>query len=427
MPSDGATSYRVWRATCPGGAYELVATVKEPLADVEAPNFTSRWYVVTAVGNGGESGFSNEDLAIATPAGLDVGPTEVTFERSERIEDGVAEPGFEIRWKAVPAAIYYSVAVASSSHGFYVGRYSGEATQTFISDEFLKGSPWVRVWAGSNVGISRSSEPLMLPVPAATPATVPVSGSSAVPVVQTPRTTPRAPSTAPTSRPAPKSRPSTTQPLQYENCKSYDYPGRHAAILRMKADLNPQIVFIGDSITHHWGGLPKSNLGNGAAVLKSEFGAYRVLNLGFGHDRTQHMIWRLQNGEIDGLSPSWVVINAGTNNTQDNYTPEEIMAGIRVICQEVKQRVPKAQIVLMSIFPRERSHSRNRLTVNAVNALIADYAKDQKFVHLDIGQQFLDEKGEVRRDLLPDSLHPNAEGYRIWAKALLDVFKKAEQ
>lgn len=216
---------------------------------------------------------------------------------------------------------------------------------------------------------------------------------------------------------------STTEPLEYQNCKSYDYPARHAAILKAKDALNPQIVMIGDSITHHWGGVPSDRLKNGEKVLKAELGKYRILNLGFGHDRTQNVIWRLRNGELDGLNPEWVVIHIGTNNTSDGNTATEIMAGIRVICEEVKKRTPKAKVILMSILPHEKSpNARRRILIDEINNLIAAYAADQKFIHLDIGKEYLDEQGNVKGSLMPDSCHPNADGYLIWAKALNAIF-----
>ena len=220
-----------------------------------------------------------------------------------------------------------------------------------------------------------------------------------------------------------KQRPSATEPLQYEGCKSYDYPARHAAILKAKDALNPQIVMIGDSITHHWGGVPADHLRNGAKVLKSELGQYRILNLGFGHDRTYHVIWRLQNGEIDGLNPEWVVINIGTNNTSEGHTAAEIMAGIRVICEEVQKRTPKAKIILMSILPHDKKPTaRRRVLIDETNTLIAAYATAQKFIHLDIGKEYLDADGNVMGKLMPDACHPNADGYLIWAKALKAIF-----
>jgi lysophospholipase L1-like esterase len=230
--------------------------------------------------------------------------------------------------------------------------------------------------------------------------------------------------TATAPRPAAtKPRPSTSEPLKYENCKSYDYPGRHAAILELKTKIDPQLILIGDSITHHWGGPPASRLRDGEKVLTTDLADYRTLNLGFGHDRTQHVIWRLQNGEIDGTKPDWVVIHIGTNNLNDRNTPAEIMAGIKAVCAEVEKRTPKARIVLMAVLPRQRQATHPlRKTLAELNALIAAHASERGYVHLDIGGRFLDDKGDIPKELMPDALHLSADGYRIWAKALREVF-----
>ena len=229
---------------------------------------------------------------------------------------------------------------------------------------------------------------------------------------------------APARKPV-KQRPDPAVPLMYVGCKSYDYPGRHAAILKLKNGIDPQIVFIGDSITHHWGGEPASRLRDGEKVLKSDLGAYRTLNLGFGHDRTQHALWRLQNGEIDGINPDWVVIHIGTNNLSDGHTAAEVMSGIRAICDEVRKRTPKAKVVLMSVFPRERQPTHGRRKVVAeLNRLISAYAEQQKFINIDLTAQFVPADGVIPPALMPDALHLSAEGYRIWAKALLEVFQK---
>jgi len=222
-----------------------------------------------------------------------------------------------------------------------------------------------------------------------------------------------------------KQRPNPAEPVKYEGCKSYDYPGRHAAILKLKQEINPQVIFIGDSITHHWGGQPASRLRDGEKVLKSDLADYRSLNLGFGHDRTQHAIWRLQNGEIDGTNPDWVVINIGTNNLNDGHTAEEIMSGIRAVCAEVQKRTPKARVILMSVFPRERQPTHGRRKVVAdLSKLIDTYSKEQKFINIDLAPQFVPADGVIPPALMPDALHLSAEGYKIWAKALLEVFHK---
>ena len=101
----------------------------------------------------------------------------------------------------------------------------------------------------------------------------------------------------------------------------YDWFARHAEILRVKDAVNPAVVFIGDSITHQWGGTPAANghPSPGEQVLKTTLGQYRTLNLGFGWDRTQNVLWRIDHGELDGLHPKVVVIHIGTNNTSPGH------------------------------------------------------------------------------------------------------------
>ena len=217
--------------------------------------------------------------------------------------------------------------------------------------------------------------------------------------------------------------PSATQPATQKG-NGYDWMARHEEILKIKDGLKPEIVFIGDSITHHWGGLPAGRLKLGEKVLTSAFAGRRILNLGFGSDRTQQAIWRLQHGELDGLVPSWVVVNIGTNNTSDGNTAEEIVAGIRAVCGLVREKTPQAHVVLMAVFPRDKSPTaKRRLLIDAINAQLKPYAAEAGFTYLDIGRKFLDEKGNIIHDLMPDNCHPSDKGYRIWADALLPELK----
>ena len=204
----------------------------------------------------------------------------------------------------------------------------------------------------------------------------------------------------------------------------YDWMKRHSAVLNAGGEVNPDLVFIGDSITHFWGGVPESHNRTGEKVLKAAFAGHRTLNLGFGSDRTGQVLWRLDHGELEGLKPRWVVINIGTNNTSDGQTAEEIFAGIRAVCERVRKQTPDAKIILMSILPRDNpaTASRRKL-IDAVNLLIADYAKAESFTHLDIHTKYLDDKGAIPKSLLPDICHPNEQGYRIWADALAPLLK----
>lgn len=204
----------------------------------------------------------------------------------------------------------------------------------------------------------------------------------------------------------------------------YNWMDRHNAILRVKAGLNPDLVLIGDSITHFFGGQPESYKKTGETVLKTAFADHRVLNLGFGSDRTQQVLWRLDHGELEGLKPKWVVINIGTNNTSDGNTAEEILAGIQAVCERVKKQTPEAKIILMAILPRDNpATSPRRKLIDEVNRQLADYARNEKFTHLDIHTKFLDVNGAIPKSLMPDLCHPVEQGYQIWANSLLPLLK----
>jgi lysophospholipase L1-like esterase len=199
----------------------------------------------------------------------------------------------------------------------------------------------------------------------------------------------------------------------------YIWIDRHNAVLKIKAELNPDLVFIGNSITHAWGGAPEGKPKTGEAVLKKAFAGHRILNLGFGSDRTQQVLWRLDNGELEGLKPKWVVINIGTNNTSDGNTAEEIMDGIKAVCERVKKQTPDAKIILMAIFPREASPTcPRRKLINEINVKIAEYAKANGFDNPDIGAKFLDAEGNIQKALMPDYCHPVAKGYEFWAEVI---------
>jgi len=213
----------------------------------------------------------------------------------------------------------------------------------------------------------------------------------------------------------------------------YDWLGRHNEILRIKDQLNPDLIFIGDSITHAWGGLPQTGARKtGEKVLNTAFAGHRVLNLGFGWDRTQNVLWRLDHGELDDLHPRAIVLHIGTNNTSDTSnarqnTPPEIVEGIRQIIGRIRAKTPQAKIILMAVFPREEKpdHPR-RLEINEINRLLAaEFAHDPEITYLDLGPQFLQPDGTISRDIMHDFCHPTARGYQIWADALAPAIQAA--
>lgn len=183
------------------------------------------------------------------------------------------------------------------------------------------------------------------------------------------------------------------------------------------------LLFVGDSITQYWtaanperGGLP---------VWKREFEPLRATNFGVNGERTQHILWRLQNGEAEGYLPRAVVLLAGTNNTGREKggaglrnTAPEIAEGVAAIVAELRGRFPEARILLLGVLPRWPAGSDYRKQIEEVNRRLAAMNDAGKIVYINCGAAFLLPNGEVDRRLMPDGTHPNAEGYEILASAI---------
>ena len=227
----------------------------------------------------------------------------------------------------------------------------------------------------------------------------------------------------PSRDPSPPSN-SALVPVSKLETDSYDWFGRHNEILKIKDDIDPEIVLIGDSITHFWAGQPESKIQNGPKAWQAVFGGRQVLNLGFGWDRIQNVLWRIDNGEFEGLHSKWLVINIGTNNfagtvhAREN-TPAEIAEGVRAILVRIHARSPQTRIVLMGIFPRgQHASDPMRAKVAAVNRLLAEFGKVRGIAYLDIGPKFISSNGDLPQRLMNDFLHPTEAGYAVWAAAL---------
>ncbi len=210
----------------------------------------------------------------------------------------------------------------------------------------------------------------------------------------------------------------------------YDWHTRHAQVLKVKDTINPEIVLIGDSITHLWGGEPAEPRKNGPKAWADVFGEKRVLNMGFGWDRTQNVLWRLDNGEFDGLKPKVVVLHIGTNNFSGTKnaranTPAEVAAGIAAICQRIKAKSPETKIILMAVFPRGFSPKDGfRAKIAELNGLLAPFAKEKGYIYLDSGPKLLAPDGTLPKDVMGAGVHPTEKGYAIWASALKEVRSK---
>ena len=204
---------------------------------------------------------------------------------------------------------------------------------------------------------------------------------------------------------------------------SYDWYARHAAKLEEVKHKRADIVFIGDSITHFWN--KEDAKTNGLEVWEEFYGTREVLNLGYGYDRTQNMLWRLEHGEMANQSPKVIVVNAGTNHfsytvNYDGDTPEIAFEGVKKLIETLRKLAPGAEIIVMAVFPRLPEEKQQ--LINTLNELLGDHiaaSADKKLRFLDITDKFRYPDGSFNADLYVDRCcHPNAAGYRIWANAL---------
>jgi len=187
---------------------------------------------------------------------------------------------------------------------------------------------------------------------------------------------------------------------------------RHKAVNERLKQGNVDLLFIGDSITHGWES-------TGKEIWDTYYARRKAVNMGFSGDRTQHVLWRLDNSNLEGLSPRLAIIMIGTNNSNGNdNTAEEIADGIITVCKRLRTKLPKTKILLLAIFPRNAGPSPQRQK-NAQASLLVSKIADGKMIHyLDINSRFLTKDGLLTKNIMPDYLHPNKAGYKIWAEAI---------
>jgi beta-glucosidase len=198
---------------------------------------------------------------------------------------------------------------------------------------------------------------------------------------------------------------------------------RHEQVLERVKQGNVDLIMIGDSITHGWDEAGKS-------VWEKYYAKRNAVNMGFSGDKTQHVLWRLQNGEINGINPKLAVVLIGTNNSNGNeYTAEQIADGVKAIVCQLRTSLPNTKVLILAIFPRSDSSkpvgdvqavpfNPQWKKNNDVNKIISKLADNKTIYYLDINKKFLNKKGELPKDIMPDFLHPNEKGYQIWANAM---------
>jgi beta-glucosidase len=202
---------------------------------------------------------------------------------------------------------------------------------------------------------------------------------------------------------------------------------RHQAVLDRVVQGNVDLLMIGDSITHGWEN-------SGKAVWGKYYAPRNAVNMGFSGDRTEHVMWRLQNGEIDNIKPKVAVLMIGTNNSGRD-TPEQIADGIKAIVCALRTKLPETKVLILSIFPRgdaaQRADKEHGATPNSqwatndnASELASKLADGKMIFFLNINKAFLNEQGELTREIMPDLLHPKEKGYQIWAATMEPTLAK---
>jgi beta-glucosidase len=186
---------------------------------------------------------------------------------------------------------------------------------------------------------------------------------------------------------------------------------RHAELKARAAQGGVDVLFVGDSITQFW---------NDNEIWRARYEPLKAANFGIAGDTTENALWRVADGELDGLSPKVVVLLLGTNNLgRESATAEEIARGDAAVLAALRAKLPGARILLLGIFPRgEKADDPKRAVIRDANALLARLADGDSVRFLDFGARLLEPDGTLSKDVMPDFLHPALPGYQIWADAM---------
>lgn len=204
----------------------------------------------------------------------------------------------------------------------------------------------------------------------------------------------------------------------------------HNAFLERAKTAPVGVLFLGDSITYQW---PKQ----APEVWKEYYGQYDPANFGIGADTTQNVLWRIENGELANMDPRVVVLLIGTNNS-GSHTAEEILAANTRIVREIRTRLPRTKVLLLAIFPRgPRSPDKNGVlrddgvtrmaVIDKVNEGLSKLDDGNGIRFLNINKIFIGPDGKLPSEIMPDQLHLNEKGYRLWAEAMKPLLSEMMQ
>ena len=208
--------------------------------------------------------------------------------------------------------------------------------------------------------------------------------------------------------------PPATEPRPPQND---NYANRHKGFVDIAQKGDTQLLWVGDSITDLWANRAKD-------IWDKYFGPMKPANFGISGDTTQGVLWRMQNGELDGFRAKLIILMLGTNNINRNDN-DDIVRGDRAIIEEFKKHQPQAKVLLLGIFPRGGPPDNPyRAQIKDINSKLEKLADNKQFFYVDIADKFLTPDGTLTAEVMNDFLHPTAKGYQIWADATIGKIKE---
>jgi (4-O-methyl)-D-glucuronate---lignin esterase len=197
----------------------------------------------------------------------------------------------------------------------------------------------------------------------------------------------------------------------------------HAELLQKRSRGRIDVYFVGDSITRRWGATDYPDL---LANWNANFFGWNAADFGWGADRVENILWRLENGELDGVNPRVIVILAGTNNVGARPGAagkvENITRGLQAVVEICRRKAPNATILLTAIFPRNDNMA-VMPEIDRINANLARMADGSRVRFVNVNRRLADEDGRLFDGMMNerDKLHPTIKGYQVWADALKPI------
>ena len=185
---------------------------------------------------------------------------------------------------------------------------------------------------------------------------------------------------------------------------------RHELMNRQARQGHIDLIYVGDSIVEHFNK-------QGKEVWAHYYADRNALNLGISGDRTEHVLWRLDHGNIDGITPKLAIVMIGQNNGGHN-TAEEIAAGVTAVVQRLRARLPDTRILLLAIFQRREKPTPERAVLDKANEIVSKLADGKTVFYMDINHIYVQPDGSIPKSLMYDFEHPTPLGHKVWAEAI---------